>query len=304
MLLRLLSAVGLLPILCSTAACSGPDLVNAFVPSDGYRVERDIAYGEAARQRLDLYIPEGVSSPVPTVVFFYGGNWQSGSKTDYLFAGEAFASHGFLTVIPDYRLYPEVRFPGFVQDGAKAVGWVSRELAQAAKVTPGPIYLVGHSAGAYIAAMLTLDARWLAEAEVDVCATVAASAGLAGPYDFLPLEDETLKIIFGPSEDRPRTQPINHVDGSAPPLLLVTGRDDTTVRPANASRLAARITEDGGIADTRFYDGIGHIKLVAALASPLRSLAPVLEDVTSFFRRYPRPGTSAGCGNTARIADR
>lgn len=128
----------------------------------------------------------------------------------------------------------------------------------------------------------------------------AAAVGLAGPYDFLPLKDDKLKDIFGPEPSRPLTQPINHVDGTAPPLLLISGRDDTTVLPGNTGRLAARIRSAGGTADVRYYDDIGHIELIASLAMPLRSLAPTLEDIDLFLRQHPSTG-EAGCRGAAEL---
>ena len=279
---------------CFLTACSGPDLVNALVPEEGYRVVRDLAYAEGPRGRLDLYVPEGAAEGAPTVIFYYGGNWQSGSKEDYLFVGEAFASRGYQTAIPDYRLYPEVRFPAFLEDAAAAAAWVEAEAGRAG-VEAGPIFLVGHSAGAYIAAMLTLEPRWLASGDSGICDRVAAMAGLAGPYDFLPLKSDDLKDIFGPEPSRARTQPINHVDGAAPPMLLVSGRDDLVVSPGNAERLAAKIRDRGGTVEERYYEDTGHIALVASLADPLRWVAPALEDLDRFFRRHARAGGNLSC---------
>ena len=209
------------------SGCSAADLLNALVPHDGYHVVSDIGYGDDPRQRLDVYIPGATTGTTPTIVFLYGGSWQSGSKDDYLFVGEAFASLGYVTVIPDYRLYPGVRYPAFLEDGAAAVAWVKANAGRLG-VQAGPIYLVGHSAGAYIAAMLTLDPRWLSRTGNRVCDTVAATVGLAGPYDFLPLTDPALKDIFGPRASRPQTQPINYVDGAAPPMLWSAA---VTIRP-------------------------------------------------------------------------
>jgi acetyl esterase/lipase len=264
--------------------CSGTDLLNGLAPRDGWRVVHDLAYGVAPRHRLDLYVPEAAAGPVPIVVFFYGGSWQRGDRGDFLFVAEALASRGYLVVVPDYRVYPEVLFPGFVEDGAAAVAWVRDNAAAVAGVEPGPLFLMGHSAGAHIAAMLALDGRWLAAAGADR-ADVAAVVGLAGPYDFLPLRSSRLKTIFGPEERWPETQPINHVDGRAPPMLLVTGRDDFTVRPANSQRLATRVREAGGEVEVISYDNIGHISLIAAFARPLRGLAPVVDDVDRYLRR-------------------
>lgn len=279
-------------------ACSGADLLNAVVPDSGYRVARDLAYGEGPRQRLDLYMPDPADATgpePPLVVFFYGGGWESGSKDDYPFVGEALASRGYAVAIPDYRLHPEVAYAGFLQDAATAVTWLRARDPEGG--TGRKVYLVGHSAGAYIAAMLTLDDRWLAASGDRACAAVAATVGLAGPYDFLPLRSATLKAIFGPEPSRPKTQPVNHVDGDEPPMLLVTGSDDTTVLPRNSDRLAARIAAAGGRVERRAYDRVGHIALAASLARPLQWLTPALDDIDGFLRRHP-VDRAAGCSPT------
>lgn len=278
--------ITILPVLLLLAGCSATDLVNALVPETGFRVVKDLQYGDKTRQKLDLYIPDTPDDDLPIIVFFYGGNWQRGVKEDYLFAAEAFASRGYITAIPDYRLYPDVRFPAFLEDAAAAVDWLRNHSDREA--TRGkPVYLVGHSAGAYIATMLALDPRWLAASGNGVCDTVAAAVGLAGPYDFLPLKSEALKDIFGPRRDRATTQPIHFADGkNAPPMLLISGETDRTVRPRNSKRLATRLRETGGRADIRLYDDTGHVGLVAALAKPLRGLAPTLDDTDQFLRKH------------------
>lgn len=286
----LLTLMGLL-----LPACSGAELLDTLVPETGYRVVRDLAYGDGPRQRLDLYRPDPAPPAPPLVVFFYGGGWESGSKDDYRFVGQALTARGYAVAVPDYRLYPQVRFPAFLEDAAAAVAWARRNAAGGANGRP--VYLVGHSAGAYIAAMLTLDERWLEAAGEPVCNAVAATVGLAGPYDFLPLRSATLKAIFGPEPARPRTQPVNHVDGGEPPLLLVTAGDDTTVLPRNSDRLAARIDAAGGRVERRSYERIGHAALVASLAAPLQGLSPAIEDVDGFLRRHP-VDAAGGCGPT------
>lgn len=150
---------------------------------------------------------------------------------------------------------------------------------------PQRIYLLGHSAGAHVAAMLNLNDAYLEPG------TVRGMVGLAGPYDFLPLEDPILKIIFGQEPERPHTslghtQPINYVDGDKPPMLLLAGEDDTTVSPGNTRRLAARVRERGGQARAILYPDVDHVEIVAALARPLRGWAPTLEDVTWFVRNH------------------
>ena len=265
------------------AACSGAAMVNALTPKSGYTVEQDLAYGPKARQRLDLYIPQGAAPHAPLLLFFYGGNWQGGSKDLYRFVGQAFASRGYLTAIPDYRVYPEARYPAFIVDGALAVSWLETYPATAGD---RQVYLTGHSAGAYIAAMLALDPRWLGGAATGPgCRRIAAMAGLAGPYDFLPLRDTTLKEIFGPGPASPASQPINHVAAGDPPMLLATGTDDRTVRPRNSVALAERLEAAGVAAELIEYPGLGHIGTVAALATLLRFVAPVFDDVDAFLRR-------------------
>lgn len=274
----------LLSALAGLAGCSGPDLVNALVAREGYRIVKDIPYGDDPKRRLDVYLPDTAAGRLPTVVFFYGGGWTSGDKGDYLFVAQAFAARGYAVVIPDYRLYPDAVYPAFLEDLAAAVAWTTRRMAAEVGTAPAPLFFVGHSAGAYNAAMLALDRRWLAAHDLTACGTVAAMVGLAGPYDFLPLGSRTLQAIFG-SPASPQTQPIHHVDSQTPPMLLVSGLDDDIVLPRNSRNLAARIRATGGNVEERYYDGIGHIRIVAAMADPLRHLAPTLEDTDAFLKR-------------------
>jgi len=263
-----------------TAGC-GPALLNALVPDGGYRLERDLAYGDLTRQRLDVYLPDGLAGPAPVVVFLYGGRWEAGDKSEFRFVGQALASRGFVAVIPDYRRYPEVRFPTFVEDGAAAVAWVQSNIAGLGG-DPDLLHLAGHSAGAHIAALLALDHHYLADAGVERGA-IASFVGLAGPYDFLPLDDPTLEEIFA-VEDMPATQPITFADRSAPPTLLLHGADEETVLPANSEHLAGALAAAGNRVELKIYPDLGHIGLLIALAAPLRWLAPVLEDVSAFLR--------------------
>jgi acetyl esterase/lipase len=263
--------------------CTGPDIVNALVPGGGVDVQRDISYGSDPRQTLDLYRPPGSSTGArPVVVFFYGGNWDSGSKRDYFFVGQALASRGFVVVIPDYRLYPQVQYPVFLQDNAAAVAWTFAHIG-ALGGDPAEVSVMGHSAGAYNAMMLALDPRWLGADR----SRLRSAIGLAGPYDFLPLTDPEVKAVFATEPDLPRTQPINFADNTAPPVFLAAGLGDTTVKPENSKRLAARLRAAGSTVQERYYDGTGHVTLIAAMAWPLRFLAPVLDDTTAFLKALP-----------------
>ena len=214
------------------------------------------------------------------VVFLYGGAWRSGNKGMYRYVAKAFARLGYVAVIPDYRVYPEVRYPAFIEDAALAVRWVKDNIGRFGG-NPDKIFLTGHSAGAHIAAMLALDARWLQEVGLSPRRDISGLIGIAGPYDYLPLRDEVLKIIFG-GENRPETQPIAHVLPGAPPALLMTGGKDRLVEPGNATRLAARLRAAGNSATVRVYERVGHYFIIAALAPIFRFAVPVLHDVDAF----------------------
>ena len=265
------------------AACSGQFWANALTPRWGYDRHADIAYGDLDRQMLDVYVPNEHAAGAPVVVFFYGGSWQSGNKNGYRFVGQALASRGFIAVLPDYRLYPPTTFPGFVEDGAKAVAWAQAHAADYGGNAEN-LFVSGHSAGAHIAAMLATDGRYLNAAGSSVSA-LAGFVGMAGPYDFLPIRDPVLQEIFAPREDWPQSQPIEFVDGDEPPMLLMHGAADKTVLPKNSRNLAARVNEVGGSAELEIYPETSHIGLIAPLVAPLRGTGSELDDFAAFINK-------------------
>lgn len=271
------------------AGCSPARLLGSIEPAAPGGELHDVAYAPGPRHAMDVYLPAPGDRPPPVVVFFYGGGWRSGNRASYQFVGRSLAARGAMTFVPDYRVWPEAGFPGFLQDAAASVA-AAREEARRRGGDVSRFFLMGHSAGAYIAAMLALDPEYLLAAGIDPKASLSGVAGLAGPYDFLPLHDPVLEQIFAPVG--PRTQPITFAANASAPLLLLAGADDTTVYPANSQRLAARVRETGGRADTIVYPGIGHVTLMAAFALPLRFLAPVRRDVCEFFG-LPSPGAAA-----------
>ncbi|MEI9983771.1 MAG: alpha/beta hydrolase [Aliidongia sp.] len=225
-------------------SCSGLSLLDTLTADGGYVVERDVAYGALPRQRLDIYRPLTPADPNrPVLVFFYGGSWSSGARGQYRFIGQSFASAGYVTIVADYRLYPEGRFPAFVEDGAAAVAWVAREVPGAA----GHIVVAGHSAGAYIAAMLACDRHYL-DAAGPGRQALAGFIGVAGPYDFTPT-GEIARILDPP------VMPIARADGHEPPALLLVDEGDETVSPGNTDRLAARLTVLGDRVEIRPVPG-------------------------------------------------
>ncbi len=259
------------------SGCSGARIVNALQSGRGVSVEHAIAYGDLPRQKYDLYTPEGATRDTPVVVFIYGGSWQSGKRAEYQFVGDALARRGFIVAIPDYRLYSEAVFPAFVEDAAKAVAAVSRKMAH------HRLFIMGHSAGAHIAALVALDPHYLRADGVSVCRRISGFIGLAGPYDFLPLDKERYRRIF-PAATRQASQPINFASGKHPPSLLIAGSSDMIVDPKNTKRLAAALKRSGNRVETSIYPHIGHLLLVGSLATPLRQFAPTLGQVSDFIR--------------------
>lgn len=260
-------------------------LFDAIGPRDsgGRLAARDQVFGSGPRQRLDVYVPAVPQDPAPVLVFFYGGSWDSGSKDDYAFVGQALAAQGFVTVLPDYRLYPQARFPDFLKDGAEAIAWVKNNIA-AYGGDPRRVVLAGHSAGAYNAVMLGLDHRYLEAAGVDP-KIVRAVAGLSGPYDFLPFDQDTTINVFGQAPDPAATQPMTFVGPLSPPAFLATGDADKTVKPRHTARLAERLRAANIPVQERIYAGLDHKDTLLALSVTFRSKAPELSEMTSFLMR-------------------
>lgn len=261
------------------AGCSATDLLNATVSDDDVAETTDIRYAAGERHTLDLYQPRRIGGGLPMIVFLYGGGWNSGNKGMYAFVARPLVRRGFVVAVPDYRLYPQVQFPAFLQDNAAAVAWA---FAHASEIgaDPGRIVLVGHSAGAFNAAMLGMDARLLRAAGIDRD-RLAGVAGLAGPYHFLPSTDPAVIPIFGPN-NTPAHEPYAFADGRNPPMFLAAGAEDQTVMPRNTTSLAARIRAAGGPVRDRLYPGVGHIGLITAFAPLFQDRVPVLGDVEIF----------------------
>jgi acetyl esterase/lipase len=269
------------------AACSPLAVFNIVTPKDGLAgpPARGVAYGEGPRRQLDVYRARGAQD-APVIVFFYGGGWDSGRRQDYAWAARALAAQGFTVVAPDYRLVPEVRFPTFLEDAAAAVRWTHDNI-DAYGGDGDRIVLAGHSAGAYIAMMLALDARYLDAAGAPANA-IRGAVGLAGPYDFYPWDADAARNAFAAHPTPADTQPVTFVRADAPPLLLLHGDADDTVRLRNSTRLAARVRGAGGTATVKVYDDIDHREIVLALSRPFRDRAATLADTAAFVREATR----------------
>jgi acetyl esterase/lipase len=277
--------------LLSMTACTPAGLLTKFdrltSATEAKRVAVGVPYGADARQRLDIWAPRGASAEaLPVVVFFYGGGWNEGSRSDYGFAGAAYAGEGFIAVVPDYRLVPVVRFPAFVEDSAKAVRWVHDNIASYGG-DPKRITLAGHSAGAYNAAMLALDPHFLRDAGVDPQA-VRAAALLSGPYDFYPFTEARGQAAFGAWGKPAETQPVNFAGRHAPPIFLAHGTSDRVVLPRNSKRLAEQLRAAGAEVELRLYTGANHVDLASSLSRPFRTRTPVLTESARFLRDRSR----------------
>lgn len=267
-------------------ACSGVDLLNATVPTNTYRRTEAMAYGPDPRQLLDIYQPDATVKNAPIVVFFYGGSWSFGERGDYRFVAEALASRGIVTVVADYRLSPGARYPVFVQDSAKAVRWAYDHAAEYG-ADPARLFVAGHSAGGYNAAMVALDPRWLA-AEGMKPSQLAGWVGLAGPYDFLPIGDKKTQVAFNWPDTPADSQPLAHASRASPPALLLAPVKDTVVDPQRSTvAMANKLRANGVRVESELFDGVSHVTLIASMASVLRGKAPVLDRFSAFVNSTP-----------------
>jgi acetyl esterase/lipase len=270
-------------VAATSAGCSraGFFAVNFPAVFGAYERHTDLAYGADPQQRLDVYVPtKGGRAPRAIVVFWHGGRWTFGDKNDYRFVGAALTELGCVAVVANYRHYPQVKMPGFMDDAAAAALWAAAHAADYG-ADPRRLYLMGHSAGAHLAALATLDGRYFADLSAPP-PPIAGVIGLSGPYDFLPLEEDDVKDMFGPPARYPDSQPINFVRAGAPPMLLVHGLSDDTVWPRNSINFAAALKAVGVPVTLRLYPTLTHSDTVAALSAPLRFRAPILGDIGGF----------------------
>jgi len=258
-------------------------LVNLLVPRSGYDVLYGLAYGREPRQKLDIYVPKGLKAPAPVLLFFYGGSWQGGSRSNYRGFGQAFASAGIVTVVADYRLYPAVKYPAYVEDAAGALAWLHSHVADYSG-DKARIFVSGHSAGAYNAVMLASEPKFI-EASGGRLDWMRGVIGISGPYDFLPMEaPEYIDMFHG--RDNPDSMPVNHVTGKRPPMLLVTGDGDGTVYPRNTASMAAKLRVFSSPVQEIHYPGTGHVGIILSLVPGFRGTAHLRQDMLDFIQSH------------------
>ncbi|MBU6235721.1 MAG: alpha/beta hydrolase [Alphaproteobacteria bacterium] len=273
----------LLAMACLLAGCLKLSFAAANLPAlfSNTKTAKDIFYGSAPLQKLDIYTPKTDGPPRDVIVFLYGGRWETGNREDYRFVGETFVDRGFVVVIPDYRKFPSVRFPVFVEDAAQSLAWVHDNIARYGG-NPARIHILGHSAGAHIGSLLVADRHYLKALGKDADTVVKSFAGLAGPYSFTPDEPD-LQAIFAPPENYAAMQADTFINGREAPMLLLYGSADTLVKRSNLDKMVAAINAKGGHVETKIYDGVDHMWIVGALTWLGHNKPDVAADVARFF---------------------
>lgn len=261
--------------------------LNATDRHAGITTQQGIVFDAQHKLKLDVYRPAGAVH-APVVVFFYGGSWVRGERAWYRFVGTALASHGVIAVIPDYRKYPQVKMDGFMRDAARAVAW-AHDHASELGGNPNDLFVMGHSAGGQIAALVATDPSWLAPYDLRP-SDLAGFIGLAGCYDFMPIDpsEKDMLGMFGRDEaSQARAQPVRFVRGKEPPMLLLQGTADREVDPSNAISLAHALQAHHEPVALKLYPGVGHVALAFALSRPLHGDAPTLADTMAFIHAHP-----------------
>ncbi|WP_417506607.1 alpha/beta hydrolase [Marinomonas gallaica] len=267
------------------SGCTQVGVNVANIPSHFGDVTRheNISYGNLPEQTLDIYTPQQETGQRhPVIVFFYGGSWQDGHKEMYPFVAKPFVDRGYIVVIPDYRKYPQVKFPSFVEDGADAIVWTLNNIGSF-QGNPDNLFVMGHSAGAQIGALISADEQYLSR-KGHSNQSIKAFAGLSGPYDFIPMEED-LKDIFGPPERYPQMTVTTFIDGNEPPMLLMWGEEDTLVGQRNIDLLSTKIKLERGRVTTKTFPEMGHVDMISNLIWFLPSEVSIDQEISDFFAR-------------------
>lgn len=262
--------------LLALVGCTPTQFVNSFVSPD--LSGATVSYGPHPRNAVDIYTQDEGSRGL--LVFVHGGYWDEGDKSEYVFVANTFTERGYTVALVNYRLVPEVTFPAYVQDLARALTWLRTQ----GPYSDLPLFLMGHSAGAHIGALVAFDESYLAEFGLSP-ELIDGFIGLAGPYNFLPLgpNDDRSRAALGDPATYPQTQPINFVDADDPRTFLAVSLNDETVNPNNSLSFAAAIEDAGGEVELKEYNDLNHATIVGALSGVGRVLNQnLLADVLAF----------------------
>jgi acetyl esterase/lipase len=298
--LNLLRTLKVIPFIL-LGGCSALQVVNSVSKIYTAEVKENIEFGAHPKLKYDLYLPDNANeefSSTPVVVFFYGGSWNRGDKSEYEFVGRRLASMGYITAVPNYRLYPEVQYPDFLEDGAQSIAHLSKELAKPEyiKLNPATQYvLMGHSAGAYNAAMLALDPRWLNAAGLEHQTKVQGLIGLAGAYNIYPIKDTDVQPVFNHPNYPTKSQPIDYANkGNAPTLLLAPESDTLVSIERNTIALNNALTKAGNTSTVESVDGTDHITLIGTLSPLLFFKGSTAKPIEAFIRKLHQNSEKTG----------
>lgn len=263
-----------------SASAARMEAANRGVDFSTMDIRKDIAYDGQSWQKLDLYLPKQVGAkPLPLIVFFHGGRWSHGSKGDFAFIAESFTQLGYAVAIPDFAAYPASVFPTFIEDAASAIAWLHNHAGEYG-IDAGRLFVLGHSSGAHIAALVASDPHYL-ESRKGQRGWIAAVVGLAGPYDLTPDEPDLI-AMFGPPERYAQMQVPTFIDGGQPPMLLLTGGKDEVVEPEQLEKVREAVKAKGGVLQTHAYPELNHGELVMVFSRIKRDKAPVIQDIHRF----------------------
>lgn len=266
-----------------TSACAPVKILNAVTPSGSFDKDKDVSYGQLSRQKLDIYRAEDPRLNAPVLIFVHGGSWDSGSKDIYKFLGQGFTAEGFDVVIPNYRLYPEVKYPKMVEDTAEAIAF-------AVKKFPGREFVVmGHSAGGYNSLMAIMKPAFYPGGSEAMCKKIAGVVAIAAPTGVISLVEEPYITIF-PERFLGEDAPLRNVSSPMPPVLFVHGMKDKTVYPQNSQMLADKISKRGGIAKVKTYNDLDHIDVIRVMSKFFDGNSSVKADVIDFIDRLNTDG--------------
>lgn len=241
--------------------------INRLFP--GHIQKRDIEYGPANNARLDIYgIPSDRQKPV--VLFWHGGSWKNGDKSYYQFLAHAIERLDAIPVIVGYPLYPDRRYPGFIDDAQQALAWTRKNIAHYGG-DADRIFVMGHSAGAHTATMLTAQDR---AGEIRGCISVAGPVKLKRQY---------WENVFGKETfDKGLENPVNHLNDTNHRYLLIHGKADTVVPLSDTVYFERELLGHSNKVTVVSPKRLGHMRILLTLVGPLVHLYTVKKQVKAF----------------------
>lgn len=270
-------------------ALSALSVVNSLSSSGGVGVSKNILYGDAPLQDLDMYYPkplvqamqtqQNIRNDYPMVVFVYGGSWENGSKEDYAFVGQSFAQAGYVTAVINYRKAPEHVYPDYVQDTAQAIAW-SYDNAARFHADPQRLAVVGHSAGAFNVVAAVSNEAFLAPYGMKP-SDIRTVVGIAGPYSY-DFREFSSATAFPKDATPDEVMPDRHIKGQQPPYLLLTAENDKIVYEQNTINMTQALKAYGVSVENGVIKGASHATSIGAMASPLRWVNDVRAQVLQY----------------------